>query len=269
MTGIIYKHTNKINGKSYIGQTIYSLESRLKGHLKDSKNNPKYPFQQAIAKYGIENFNSEILSELPIYSDIKTKMTTLDKAEIELINFHKTLISENGYNVSIGGNSPMMGRKHSEKSKILMRKNNKSQQNWDNYSETQYNNVCKSISKGKIEYFSKQENYDKHIERMRNNGLLDMVGDKNPFYGKSHSEDKKAELVNNRKDKNNGEYHPNGNRTAKKFKYVSPKGEEYVVFNSSKKFCEEHNISVKIFQKYPNQIISSGKSKGWKREEIS
>jgi len=85
MTGIIYKDTNKINGKAYIGQTIYSLEIRLKGHLKESKNNPKYPFQQAIAKYGIENFTSDVLEELPLYSSLNTKQTTLDEAEIRLI----------------------------------------------------------------------------------------------------------------------------------------------------------------------------------------
>ena len=33
MTGTIYKHTNKINGKAYVGQTTKSMEERLKGHI--------------------------------------------------------------------------------------------------------------------------------------------------------------------------------------------------------------------------------------------
>ena len=63
MTYSIYKHTNKINGKSYIGQTKFNLEIRLKGHLKSVKAGSEYAFHRAIRKYGIENFQSEILEE--------------------------------------------------------------------------------------------------------------------------------------------------------------------------------------------------------------
>jgi len=282
MTGIIYKHTNKINGRAYIGQTIYSLEIRLKGHLKESKNNPKYPFQRAIAKYGIENFTSEILEELPLCSSLNTKQTTLDEAEIRLIKKHKTHISENGYNVAIGGNAPMAGRKHSEESrkKISVSSKIKAKDQWENFAEEKKKEICSKMSESKKEYLSKEENYNKHIEQMRENGLFDMKGEKNPFYGKSHSKEKKEEIVKNRKNNNGGEYHPNGNRTAKKFKYISPEGEEFIVFNSSKKFCEEHNISVKIFQKFKGIVIPEPKiitdrtkssrlnSVGWKRIEV-
>ena len=51
----IYKVTNKLNGKCYIGKTIYNLEERKKGHLK-VRYTRNYPFYNAINKYGLESF---------------------------------------------------------------------------------------------------------------------------------------------------------------------------------------------------------------------
>lgn len=41
-TGIIYKATNKINGKIYIGQTFQNLKRRINRHISSAKkgNNP-------------------------------------------------------------------------------------------------------------------------------------------------------------------------------------------------------------------------------------
>jgi len=226
MTGIIYKHTNKINGKCYIGQTTVGLKERLNQHIKEKGN---FLFPNAIRKYGIENFTSEILEH---------NVSNLDDREIYWINYYDSF--NNGYNMTEGGEG--------------------------------------FTSKQRKKWIS--EHYDEHIENMRKNGLLYMTGDKNPFFGKTHSEENKIKSVNNRKNNNNGEYHPNGNRTAKKFLYTDPNGKEYIVFNESKKFCDEHEINVKLFQRYPNQIIQKSKmwnsrtSKitfntiGWKREEI-
>lgn len=56
-TYIIYKHTNTVTGKSYIGLTKYSIERRFKQHLYDSGKcrNGKLPqsaFPRALRKYG-------------------------------------------------------------------------------------------------------------------------------------------------------------------------------------------------------------------------
>lgn len=64
----IYKITNKINQKCYIGKSI-DIEHRFKKHQTDalwiSDKNFKYnyPLYQAFRKYGIENFSFEILEE--------------------------------------------------------------------------------------------------------------------------------------------------------------------------------------------------------------
>jgi group I intron endonuclease len=59
MTGI-YKITNKINGKVYIGQSI-NIERRWKEHISDKRKNSL--IHLAIEKYGEKNFNFEIIEE--------------------------------------------------------------------------------------------------------------------------------------------------------------------------------------------------------------
>ena len=51
----IYKITNKINKKIYIGQTTRSIEERWKGHCKPSMT-ARSLISRAIQKYGKENF---------------------------------------------------------------------------------------------------------------------------------------------------------------------------------------------------------------------
>ena len=90
MKGIIYKITNKVNGKSYIGQTRYTIEFRWKQH--QHKKDDTY-FHNAIHKYGIENFSIEILEECNIED--------LNSREIFYIAKYNTF--NNGYNLTIGG----------------------------------------------------------------------------------------------------------------------------------------------------------------------
>ena len=56
----VYKVTNKLNGKSYIGKTIYDLETRKKGHLK-VRYTRNYPFYNALNKYGLDSFTWETI----------------------------------------------------------------------------------------------------------------------------------------------------------------------------------------------------------------
>ena len=57
-TYYIYKATNKINGKSYIGQSN-NIERRFSEH----KTKIDIPIEIAIRKYGIDAFNFEIIEE--------------------------------------------------------------------------------------------------------------------------------------------------------------------------------------------------------------
>ncbi|MFA6089866.1 MAG: GIY-YIG nuclease family protein [Candidatus Woesearchaeota archaeon] len=48
--GIIYIAINKINQKTYVGQTQKTLHSRISGHTARVKLNSKYHFHNAIRK---------------------------------------------------------------------------------------------------------------------------------------------------------------------------------------------------------------------------
>ena len=90
MKGIIYKITNKVNNKSYIGQTRQSIQFRWNQHI--NKKDKTY-FHNAIHKYGKDNFEISVLEEC----DVKD----LDAKEIFYIAKYDTF--KNGYNLTIGG----------------------------------------------------------------------------------------------------------------------------------------------------------------------
>lgn len=90
MKGIIYKITNKVNNKSYIGQTRQSIQFRWNQHT--SKRDNTY-FHNAIQKYGKDNFEIEILEECDV--------EVLNEREIFYIAKYDTF--KNGYNLTIGG----------------------------------------------------------------------------------------------------------------------------------------------------------------------
>lgn len=58
MYGVIYKVTNRLDGKIYIGQTRVSVKKRFKEHARADSLLGK-----AIRKDGIENFIAEVLEE--------------------------------------------------------------------------------------------------------------------------------------------------------------------------------------------------------------
>lgn len=93
--GYIYKITNSINGKVYIGQTVKTLQKRFIQH----KNNcTKSYFSQlaiykAFNKYGIDNFVFEKIEEIP------NKL--LDEREKYWIEEYDSYF--NGYNSTLGG----------------------------------------------------------------------------------------------------------------------------------------------------------------------
>lgn len=99
----IYKFTNLINGKCYIGQSI-DIEQRRLAHLSGVKNsnNAEYDTQlhQAIRKYGIENFSFDVLVEIKSEGYDKILLNHLEKYFIEKYNSFKA-----GYNATPGGDS--------------------------------------------------------------------------------------------------------------------------------------------------------------------
>lgn len=117
---IVYKHTNRTNGKVYIGIT-HDIKKRWRGQGCAYKSNRH--FWQAIEKYGWDGFDHEIvLSGL-------TKHEACAE-EIRLVAEYRSTDRENGYNHSSGGdiplvwyrgeNHPMYGKHHSAAARAKM-----------------------------------------------------------------------------------------------------------------------------------------------------
>lgn len=71
---LIYKITNLINKKIYIGRTIQLLKDRWSKHVSDSKNkNAKMAISHAIAKYGAQNFSIELIEKCASLDEMKRR----------------------------------------------------------------------------------------------------------------------------------------------------------------------------------------------------
>lgn len=90
----IYKITNKINNKVYIGQTVQTIKGRWRQHVNEAYGEMKCAhLHSAIRKYGEENFTIEEIENCP--------QELLDGREIFWIKEYHSV--EDGYNISAGG----------------------------------------------------------------------------------------------------------------------------------------------------------------------
>ena len=91
--GYIYKITNTINQKVYIGKTERTIEQRFKEHCEEAfrERGETRPLYRAMRKYGIEAFSIELLEET-LNTDIR---------EQYWIDFYQSYYC--GYNATLGG----------------------------------------------------------------------------------------------------------------------------------------------------------------------
>lgn len=111
--GYIYRITNLVNKKQYIGQTKNYI-SRWKCHIYKMKKNAGCPaLTAAMLKHGEENFKFEVICIC--FDD------DLDKIETEYIKRYNTLVP-NGYNISTGGKATygFLGKTHSEETRKVI-----------------------------------------------------------------------------------------------------------------------------------------------------
>lgn len=109
----IYKTTNNVNGKYYIG--FHKTSNPNDGYLGSGTL-----LKRAIEKYGIEHFSKEILYEFDTQEEAEAK-------EREIVN-REFIERDDNYNVSLGGNVCVLygkdngfsGKKHSEETKKII-----------------------------------------------------------------------------------------------------------------------------------------------------
>lgn len=91
----IYKITNEVNGKVYIGKTVLTIQKRWSQHCSDccKEEKSKRPLYSAMRKYGIENFHIEQVEECP-----ESVLSDRERYWIEYYGSFK-----HGYNATSGG----------------------------------------------------------------------------------------------------------------------------------------------------------------------
>ena len=185
---IIYKTTNLINNKIYIGQ--------------DSHNDPKYLgsgllLNRAVKKYGRENFKKEILEEC----QTKKELNEREKYWIKKLN---SMNKEVGYNITKGGEGGDTTTNNPNYLNICYKKsiNNKgkkkSKKHCNNISKGLKGHIVKQETKNKISKanknkFSSNKNPAKRLD-VRKKISKSVSGDKNGMYGKHHSEETKKKI---------------------------------------------------------------------------
>ena len=117
--GVIYKLSNSINNKIYIGQTKHLTKKYILRKFKYIDKHSKRPIVRSFIKYGPSKFTCKII-------DVATNKKQLDTLERMYIQKYNSQNSKIGYNIANGGEGGIGGphfknHTHTEKTKEKMR----------------------------------------------------------------------------------------------------------------------------------------------------
>lgn len=99
---IIYKVTNKLNNKIYIGKTKQSLSKRKVAHYKSANNNSPSNFHNALRFYSKDDF----IWEIKLVCKTESDLSRYESYFIEKYDTYK-----NGYNMTLGGDGGITYKK--------------------------------------------------------------------------------------------------------------------------------------------------------------
>lgn len=180
--GYIYKITNNINNKIYIGQTIkerptdrFSQHRYLARHSKQEKG-ISY-LHQAMAKYGVDNFTFEVIENI--------ENDKLNEREQYWIAQYNSLVPQ-GYNLTIGGE----GTPEYSRPQTLEEREKRKQSNKQFYID--HPEALQKISERTKKLWENEE-YRKKVTESNKRFAQEHPdlnkGQNNPMYGKHHTEE--------------------------------------------------------------------------------
>jgi len=184
----VYKITNKMSGKIYIGQTN-DLKSRWLKHCSVSRNsNYNHPLYNSIRKYGIEHFTYEIIDQFENLDDC-------NKSEELWIQKLNTQDKNIGYNIAFGGDNRTISKETKDKlSEINTGEGNPF------YGKTHSEETKQKLSELKIGTMASDQTKQK-MSKSR-------CGENNPMYGKNHTEESLNKMSQAKIGKYDGENNP-------------------------------------------------------------
>jgi len=231
----VYKITNLVNGKVYVGRTTLTAASRWRRHLSAAHLGKGSPYLgAAIRKHGVEAFTVETIYEA------KTN-TELSAMEIFFIVLHQSNLRENVYNLTLGGEQGLLGYKHSEETK-------------------------RKIAAGRQGMNHPMYGY-KYSEEAKLKFSEMNKGEGNPFFGKSHTVKSRLKMGARGVDHHNfGKHLAESTRqkigvaNSKTSTFLSPSGSTVTITNM-KAFCNKYGLS-----RFHMSAVSHGRRphhRGW------
>jgi group I intron endonuclease len=202
--GIIYKATNLINDKCYIGQTSRKFKKRMQEHLNPVKDGEVY-FHNALKKYGKENFKWEI-----IYECDEIMLDMMETFKIMVCHSHYS--EGKGYNLTWGGKHSigMLGKHHTDETKKILSETHSGSNNpfyGKKHTEETKRKIsyggkgrkCSEETRRKISEFRKTFKYTEKAKKKMSENHADMSGINNPMFGRKHTEETKRKIREKRK----------------------------------------------------------------------
>lgn len=189
----VYCHTNKTNGKKYIGLTCEKRPERRWRNGKGYSYNDY--FKNSIDLYGWDGFNHEIIKDNLTESEAKL-------LEKELIAKYNTTDRNFGYNLTEGGEG-ICGYRHTPETRAKMSEERKGEKN--SFYGRHHTKETKKINSERHkrenlseETLKKMSESHKGIFDGENNPMYGMRGELSPWWGKHHREETKKKISESR-----------------------------------------------------------------------
>lgn len=221
--GVIYKWTNKLSGKAYIGQTTQDPEERKAEHLYPSSNSV---ISRAIRKYGIDNFDFEVIDATA------TNQRELDNREKYWSEYYHTWVGDPecwGYNVrecggahgawsqetkekirqakigtGIGEDNPFYGKHHTEDVKEAISRHHKLYYSDPEHRQLQSHPLTpeqrQKLSASLRKYYETHESASKGRRvsdetRAKLSAAPHLKGEDHPWWGRHHTPETKEKIA--------------------------------------------------------------------------
>lgn len=229
----VYVHTNKINGKKYVGQTCQNVERRWRDG-EGYKESPR--FYNAIKKYGWDGFYHEIIA---------SNLTIEESNHFEelLINKLNTTNELFGYNLSSGGENKFISQDTKNKLSNSLKGKNKSVQMRNKLSKSRIGNNNPMFGKrGVLNPLCGIPKTEEHKLKLSKSNKGKQSGENHPMFGKHHKQESIDKMKKSHKGLQSGESHPMfGKHHTDESKIKNMKSQK----NKILILCQEKNI---IFQ---------------------
>lgn len=224
----IYKITNLINNKFYIGKTIKPIQNRFLEHIKSSVKS-KTILHKSIAKYGKDNFIIELID-----SDIHSLDELNEKEKFYISKLNPE------YNMTLGGDGGMCFNKLSEKSKNNIRNTfiNRNKSLKGKTLEEIYGKEKSILIKEKISKSSKGKKMNLSIEERKRRS--DQLKYNNPVKN-GHSIESKIKISQTLKERNANVGVKNGMNT-------KPESRNKISEKNSKTYIMKNILTNEIFK---------------------